>query len=116
MKKVIVVTGALEIQGGSVIRAMQTAKLDEHFHIRGITRNASSKAAQKLGVEWVEANLDDIASIEKVFTGAYAAFLLTNFWEPNAPSDIDYIHGRGLVGAAISCKLEYIIWSSLPDK
>jgi uncharacterized protein YbjT (DUF2867 family) len=36
---------------------------------------------KKLGVEVVEANLDDVKSLEKAFNGAYGVFGVTNFWE-----------------------------------
>ena len=115
-KPVLVITGATGIQGGSVVRALEAAGLDERYHIRAITRNASSDAAQKLRVEVVEADFNNCASIEAAFKHATAAFLMTNFWEPNAESDVDYIHGKRLVDAAVSCKLNFIVWSSLPDK
>ena len=55
----------------------------EGWHIRGITRNLSSPAAQQWiskGVELVKADLDDIASLENAFRGASAIFAVTDIY------------------------------------
>lgn len=82
MTHLIVVVGATGNQGGSVARRFLQ---DPNFRIRGITRHQDSDAAQTLaalGVEIVEADLDDLKSLESAFAGAYLIFSVTNYWEP----------------------------------
>ncbi|XP_075035198.1 nmrA-like family domain-containing protein 1 [Mixophyes fleayi] len=80
-KKVIVVFGATGAQGGSVADALLQ---DGSFAVRAVTRDASKPAAVKLqeaGAEVVSADLDNEKSLEAALTGAYAAFVLTTYWE-----------------------------------
>ena len=59
--------------------------LDPTYRVRGITRNPSSPAAlalAKKGVEVVAANLDDVSSLVKAFSGANLIFSVTDYWEP----------------------------------
>lgn len=67
MSKLLTVVGATGTQGHSVIDA---ALKDGGYRIRGITRNPSSEKATSLsarGVEIVQANLDDEASLIQAF-------------------------------------------------
>ena len=86
-KKIIAVTGATGAQGGGLVRAILADPRGE-FAVRAITRKPSGDAARALaqqGVEVVAADLDDPASVEKAFAGAYGAFCVTNFWEHFSP-------------------------------
>ena len=81
-KKTIAVVGATGIQGSSVVRTFLTLP---NWHVRGLTRNPTSEKATELsslGVEMVQADLDDKASLETAFSGAHAIFLNTDFWHP----------------------------------
>jgi hypothetical protein len=81
-KKLIVVVGATGNQGGSVARRFVQ---DPRYAVRGLTRNPASPAAQELaalGVEVVQAELDDVKSLEAAFAGANLIFSVTNYWEP----------------------------------
>jgi uncharacterized protein YbjT (DUF2867 family) len=56
--------------------------------VRALTRNADSGKARQLasqGVEVVEADLDDEASVRKALHGAYGYFVVTNFWAQRTP-------------------------------
>lgn len=53
------------------------------WKVRGITRDASKASSWSAkGIEVVEANLNDEASLVKAFKGAYAIFGVTDFWGP----------------------------------
>ena len=68
--KLIAVVGATGHQGGSVV---STFLNEQGWRIRGLTRNRNSPAAQALsarGVEMVNADLDDVASLTAAFQGA----------------------------------------------
>ena len=57
--------------------------------VRAVSRSATSEKALALatlpGVTVVEANMDDAASLDKAFEGAYGVFAVTNFWEHFQP-------------------------------
>jgi uncharacterized protein YbjT (DUF2867 family) len=116
MSKIIAVTGATGAQGGGLVRAI----LDDPagaFTARAITRNPDSDAAQALaseGVEVVQANLDDEASLARAFAGAHGAFCVTNFWEHFSP-EREKAQAAHLARAARSADVEHAIWSTLED-
>src|SRR6185503_573088 len=86
-KKIIAVVGATGAQGGGLAQAMLNEPTS-CFAVRALTRKVGSdkaKELEKLGAEVVEADLDDVESLKRAFTGAYGAFLLTNFWEHFSP-------------------------------
>jgi uncharacterized protein YbjT (DUF2867 family) len=61
-------------RGSSVVRALLE---DGNYLVRGVTRNAGSNAAKGLnaaGVEVVEANLLNKASVEKAVAGSTFVF------------------------------------------
>jgi uncharacterized protein YbjT (DUF2867 family) len=116
-KPIIVVTGATGAQGGSVLRAL---KATGHFSLRAVTRNPQSEAAQalaKTGVEVVKGDATDKQSMERAFTGAWGAFLVTSFWDPAAglAHDTDLVQGKIMVDAAVAAGLKFAVWSSLHD-
>ncbi|KAF8856222.1 NAD(P)-binding protein [Acephala macrosclerotiorum] len=81
-KKLLVIVGITGNQGGSVASAFLS---DPTYRIRGLTRNPSSPTAKELsekGIEIVQADLDDVTSIEKAFEGANLIYSVTNYWEP----------------------------------
>ena len=57
---------------------------DGGFAVRAITRDPESEKARALaalGAEVVAADVDDEASLERAFAGAYGAYCVTFFWE-----------------------------------
>lgn len=79
-QNLIVVIGATGGQGGSVVNTFLN---EPNWRVRGITRNSSSPKAEALkdrGVEVVQADLDDPASLVPAFEGANAIFLVSDFW------------------------------------
>ncbi|KAI9924828.1 hypothetical protein MW887_006684 [Aspergillus wentii] len=82
MPKIIGIIGITGNQGSSVAsRFLQ----DDKFHVRGLTRNPSSPAAQRLsaqGVEVIYADLNDPSTLTAAFNGANIIFSVTNYWEP----------------------------------
>jgi len=114
----IVIVGATGAQGGSVIRALHQT---HRFRLRAVTRNPESDAAKELaemeGVEVVRGDATDAASIQAAFQGAWAAYLVTNFWDPanKLAHDTDWVQGKTLVDGAIAAGVKYLVWSSLHD-
>ena len=85
--KIIAVVGATGAQGGGLVRAIQSDPAGG-FKARALTRNVDSEKARalaELGAEVVAADVDDPASVERAFAGAYGAFCVTFFWEHFSP-------------------------------
>jgi len=112
-KQTITVLGATGLQGGSVVNAL----LAGGFHVRGITRDAKSAAAEALtkkGVEVVEGNILKPETIKKAIAGSYGFFSVTNFWEKDQMGK-EFEIGKNLVDVAKEAKITHFIWSSLAD-
>ena len=113
-KKIIAVTGATGAQGGGLVRALLT---DGEFAVRALTRKVDGDKAReltKLGAEVVAADLDDVASLKRAFTGAHGAYGVTNFWEHFSP-DKELAQARAIAQAAKDAGVRHVIWSTLED-
>jgi uncharacterized protein YbjT (DUF2867 family) len=115
-KRIIAVTGATGAQGGGLARAILADTTGE-FTLRAITRKPESDAARALaaaGADVVAADLDDEASLQAAFAGAYGAYCLTNFWEHfSGPKET--AQGRALAAAAGAAGIQHAIWSTFED-
>ncbi|PVH83326.1 putative hscarg dehydrogenase [Cadophora sp. DSE1049] len=125
-KKIIVVVGATGNQGSSVANTF--LKLPT-WHVRCLTRNTSSTAAQTLasqGAEVVKADLSDISSLSKAFENANAIFVNTDFWaqyrDPKSQTkgiseqsyELEVSYGKNAAIAAAGVKsLERFVYSAL---
>ena len=115
-KKVIAVLGATGAQGGGLVRAILEDP-QGGFVVRAITRDAGSekaKALAALGAEVVAANVDDAASLERAFAGAYGAFCVTFFWDHFSPEK-ELAQAAAMARAAKQAGLAHVIWSTLED-
>ncbi|MGD9728160.1 MAG: NmrA/HSCARG family protein [Nitrospiraceae bacterium] len=115
-QKIIAVIGATGMQGGGLARALARDSRGS-FTARAVTRSAESdkaKALAALGVQAVTADLDDIESLKRAFSGAHGAFCVTNFWEHFSPEK-EYAQATNLAAAAKHAGLEHVIWSTLED-
>jgi hypothetical protein len=128
-KKIIVVVGATGNQGSSVT---QTFLKDSNWHVRALTRNPSSAAAQalhSLGAEVIKADLSDLSSLDIAFKDANVIFLNTTFWETYGPLtsqehggekrkiafDTEVSYGKNAaIAAAKVPSLERLVYSALP--
>jgi uncharacterized protein YbjT (DUF2867 family) len=114
--KIIAVTGATGAQAGGLARAI-LADPSGGFSVRAVTRNPDSDNAKALaaaGAEVVQADLDDQASLERAFAGAYGAYCLTNFWE-HFSGDKEVAQGGNLARAAAAAGVRHAIWSTFED-
>jgi len=115
-KKTIAIVGATGAQGGGLVRAI----LDDPeggFAVRAITRDANSdksRALANMGAEVVVADLDDPASIDNAFAGAYGAYCVTFFWDHFKP-DREVTEAETMAKAAKSAGLQHVVWSTLED-
>ncbi|GAA1611359.1 NmrA/HSCARG family protein [Actinoplanes couchii] len=114
--KTIVVVGATGAQGGGLVKAI-LADPSGDYTVRAVTRDATSPRAQelvKLGAEVVQADNYDEQSLVEAFTGAYGAFLVTNFWA-HMSADKELEEAGNLANAAKRAGLQHVIWSTLED-
>jgi uncharacterized protein YbjT (DUF2867 family) len=115
-KKIIAVVGATGAQGGGLARAILSDP-GSGFAVRALTRKADSDKAKELktlGAEVVAADLDDLDSLKRAFTGAYGAFCITNFWEHFSPEK-ELAQAKSMAHAAKHANLQHVIWSTLED-
>ncbi len=114
--KIIAVIGSTGSQGGGLCRAI----LDDPsagYRCRAITRHPDSEKAQALaarGAEVVGADLDDAASLEKAFAGAYGVYGVTNFWE-HMSAEKEKAQAKNIADAARAAGAKHVIWSTLED-
>jgi uncharacterized protein YbjT (DUF2867 family) len=115
-KKIIAVMGATGAQGSGLARAILKDKNSE-FAVKAVTRNTSTDKAKelaKLGADVVEADIDDIQSLKKVFAGCYGAFCVTFYWAHLSPEK-ELAEAKGMAEAAKAAGLKHVIWSTLED-
>lgn len=115
-KKVIAVVGATGAQGGGLVRAIENDRSGE-FVARAITRDVNSSKARELsarGIEVVAADIDDVESVKRAFSGAYGAFCVTFFWH-HMSAEKEIAQARNMAEAAKATNLQHVIWSTLED-
>ncbi|MGK2858603.1 MAG: NmrA/HSCARG family protein [Thermoanaerobaculia bacterium] len=115
-EKIIAVLGATGAQGGGLVRAICS---DESggFRARAITRDVKSDKAKelaRLGAEVVAADVDDEASLQRAFAGAYGAFCVTFFWG-HFSAEKELAEAASMARAAKSAGLKHVVWSTLED-
>src|SRR2546423_8195584 len=80
MSRTILISGVTGNQGGSIAQALQASG----FRMRGLTRKPESERAAALarhGVDVVQGDLDDEASLRRALSGAWGVFGVQNTWE-----------------------------------
>ncbi|KAJ5122904.1 hypothetical protein N7448_009001 [Penicillium atrosanguineum] len=120
MSRTILITGATGKQGSSIIAALLKAKAD--FEILAITRDASSKAAQKLpgmssNIKLVEGNLNEA---EKIFANAHKAtsqpiwgVFSVQMVAGASNEEAEVKQGKDLIDAALKNNVKHFIYSSV---
>jgi uncharacterized protein YbjT (DUF2867 family) len=115
-KKVIAVVGATGAQGGGLVQAIVNDPGSD-MKVRVLTRNQQSEKAKALtgmGVEVMQADLDDLESLKRAFAGTYGAFCVTNFWEHSSPEK-ELKQAAAQAEAAKAAGVRHVIWSTLED-
>lgn len=108
-EQVITVLGVTGTQGGAVARALRRSGKA----VRGVTRKPGAPAAralEALGVEIVAGDLEDRASLERAFTGAAGAYVVTDFFKNGIAAEI--AHGKRAADAAAAVGLPHFVYAS----
>jgi uncharacterized protein YbjT (DUF2867 family) len=115
-KKIIAVIGSTGSQGGGLCEAI-LGDPNAGYACRAITRDPGKEKAQALaakGASVVSADLDDEASLEKAFAGAYGVYGVTNFWE-HFSAEKEKAQAKNIADAARTAGVKHVIWSTLED-
>lgn len=115
-QRTIAVMGSTGAQGGGLVRAILNDP-SGRFTARAITRDVTTdkaKALADLGAEVVAADLDDPASLQPAFAGAYGAYCVTFYWAHMSPEK-ELGHAKAMATAAKDAGVEHAIWSTLED-
>src|SRR5438445_4770090 len=108
--KVVLVTGATGRQGGAVIRHM----LPKGWRLRALSRNPSTYAAKeltRLGVEVVQGDLEDPASLDRASRRVYGIYSVQDFWAVGAKREVQ--QGKNLAEAAKKAGIQHFVYSSV---
>ena len=108
--RIVLVTGATGRQGGAVIRHM----VPRGWKLRALTRNPSSHAAQDLarrGVEVVQGDLEEPASLDRAARGVYGIYSVQDFWAVGAKREVQ--QGQNLADAAKKAGVAHFVYSSV---
>ena len=84
--------------------------------MRALTRDAQGAAAQALaaaGAEIVSGNMDDRASLDKAFAGAYGVFSVQNFWLPDVGTAGEVRQGKIVADAAKAAGVRHVVYTSV---
>ena len=114
-KKIIAIMGATGMQGGGLARAILRDR-NSKFAVRAITRDVNSAKARelaKLGAELVTADIDDLESLKRAFSGAYGAYCVTFYWAHMSP---DRSGPRPPTWLARQRPPEWVMWYGPPWK
>jgi uncharacterized protein YbjT (DUF2867 family) len=108
--KTILITGATGRQGGAVIRHLRA----KGWKLRALTRNPRTPAAQDLsrqGVEVVQGDLEEPASLERALRGVYGVYSVQDFWSVGVRREV--LQGKNLADAAKKAGVEHFVYSSV---
>jgi uncharacterized protein YbjT (DUF2867 family) len=108
--KTVLVCGATGRQGGAVLRHLRA----KGWKLRALTRDKSGRAAQDLarhGVDVVQGDLEDPASLEAAARNVYGVFSVQDFWAVGAKREVK--QGQNLADAAKQAGVQHFVYSSV---
>lgn len=108
--RTILVTGATGKQGGALIHELA----GKAFTLRALTRHPDGDAAKQLrakGVEVVQGDLDDAASLKQALAGAWGVFGVQNTWEAGVEREEE--QGKRLATLAKEAAVQHYVYASV---
>ncbi len=110
--KTILVAGATGQQGGAVARSL----LQRRHRVKGLTRSSAKiKDLKAIGVEGVEGDLTDKASLRKALRGADGFFIMTTPFKPDFTLDLEgeVRQGTTAIDAAKESGVGHVVLTSV---
>ena len=107
----VLVMGATGRQGDAVARAL----LPRGHEVRGLVRAAEADSTDRLnelGVEPVEGDYDDRASLERAASGVDSVFAMTT---PMAGVDVEVRQGIAVADAMTAAGIDHLVYSSVAN-
>jgi uncharacterized protein YbjT (DUF2867 family) len=107
--QLIAVCGATGRQGGAVARSL----LEDGWKVRALTRQPDRPEATTLaalGCEVVQADMEDVESLRRVFEGAYGVFSVQNGLVSGF--DREVIQGRNVADVASEVGVAHLVYAS----
>src|SRR6201984_1805053 len=108
--RTILITGVTGQQGGAVAQALKGSG----FHLRGLTRKPDSERAAALarnGVDIVQGDLDDDATLRRALAGAWGVFGVQNTGE--AGVEREEAQGKRLATLAREAGVQHYVYTSV---
>src|SRR5690349_4932410 len=108
--RTILITGVTGHQGGAVAQALRGTG----FSRRGLTRRPESERAAALarhGVDVVQGDLDDEATLRRALAGAWGVFGVQNTWEAGVAGE--EAQGKRLATLAREAGVEHYVYTSV---
>lgn len=109
MERLIAVCGATGRQGGAVARSLASAG----WKVRGLTRRPGrpeARALADLGIEVVEADMEDPDSLRAAFADAYGVFSVQNGLVSGF--DREVIQGRNVADVATRLDVAHLVYAA----
>lgn len=109
-KYTILVSGATGRQGNAVAKHL----LKKGFNVRALTRNLEQESAETLveqGVEIIEGNFDEPASLHHALDGIYGAYSVQNTKIAGVEGEIR--QGKAFANAAKDANIKHFVYSSV---
>lgn len=109
-RKLVLVTGATGLQGGSAVNAL----IKRGHQVRGLTRNPNSENARALrarGVEVVVGDFEHLDSLIAAASGVNAVYGMTTMYEGGVQAET--VHGKTLVEALKRSAVEHFVFCSV---
>src|SRR6266545_2525524 len=107
LNKTVLVLGATGRQGGATARHL----LIRGWRVRALTRDPNQSAAQALqqaGVEVVQGDNEDRASLKAAMQGIYGVFSIQA-----APPDVEARQGKNVADAASAAGIQHLVYTSV---
>jgi uncharacterized protein YbjT (DUF2867 family) len=108
-QRTVAVCGATGRVGGAVARSL----LERGWQVRALTRKPKSEKARALagiGAEVVQADMNDPASLQEPFAGAYGVFSIQNGLKSGFGKEVQ--QGRNVADAAHSSGVHHLVYLS----
>lgn len=110
MSKTILITGATGQQGGATLHNL----LGKGFALRALTRKPDGEKARALanaGVDVVQGDLNDAASLQSALEGAWGVYAVQNTWDAGVEGEEE--QGKRIAALAKDAGVEHFVYSSV---